>query len=402
MIPGDIVEVRVDKVIMLDMVSVHPEFMNNPPKRPFDVSKVAVIFDHYVPPPTIEIATNVEKIRKLVKTWGVKQFFDYGRGGISHAFAAESGWLLPGRIVINSDSHTIAAGGYNALEKGVGTPELIQVICTGKTWFIVGETNKIMLHGSLKPSIEAKDVFLEMAQKIGDIPNQNVEFGGEGIKTLTIDDRAVISTMCAELGAEFAIFPFDGLLEEYLRDKAESVYKPVYADPDARYKEKYDIELDKIEPLVALPDKVAKNVKSVREVEGTPIDLAVVGSCANGRLNDIAIVAKILDGKRVHPDVKLIVTPATQRIYLEAEKRGYISKIIQAGGLVTNSTCGACFGGHMGVAGTGQTVITSTTRNFKGRMGSPEAKIYIGSSATVAASALYGVITDPRKVLGYE
>ena len=397
--PGDIVKVSVDKTIMLDIAGMHPELIKNPPKRVFDPRKVAIIFDHFVPAPTTEIAEGTSKIAGLAAKWGIDDFYGYGRGGISHTLAAEKGWLLPGRIIANTDSHTIATGAYNSIGRGLGMPELMQVLCTGQTWFIVGETNRVNLFGTLAVGVEAKDIFLTLANQIGDIPNQNIEFGGDGIRNLTIDERAVVSTMCAELSAEFAAFPYDNVLETYVKDRAESTFHPVYPDTDADYVRQFDVDLNCLEPMVALPDSVSRNARNVREVEGIHIDQATIGSCANGRLSDLEVASRILEGRKVSRDTRLIVTPSTQHIYLEAERLGYIRKIAEAGGLVTNSTCGSCFGGHMGLLGLGENGITSTTRNFKGRMGSRDAKIYMASSATVAASAVEGKITDPRKYL---
>jgi 3-isopropylmalate/(R)-2-methylmalate dehydratase large subunit len=397
--PGDIVNVKVDKVIMLDIAGLHPELLNNPPKKPFDRDKVAMIFDHFVPAPNVEVASGVSKLRKLAKRWDIGNFFDYGRGGISHTFAAESGWFLPGRIVANTDSHSIAAGAYNMLSRGLGTPELMQVICTGKTWYIVGETIKVNLTGRMNGATEAKDVFLRMAGEMGDIPNTNIEFGGSGIGSLSVDQRAVISTMCAELSADFAVFPYDNVLASYLDGRSEAPYTPVAADKDETYASTIDFDMSEIRPMVAMPDHVAGNTKPAADVQGSRIDQATIGSCANGRLDDLASAARILKGRRVAKDVRLIVTPATQSIFLQADRLGYLRTIAEAGGVVTNPTCGACMGGHMGLLGEGDIAITSTTRNFKGRMGSRDARIYMASSATVAASAVNGYITDPGDML---
>ena len=397
--PGDIVKTRVDKAIMLDIAGLHPELLRNPPRNVFDPDKVAIIFDHFVPAPTTEVAEGTAKIRKLVSKWGIRDFYGYGSGGISHALAAEKGWLLPGRIIANTDSHTIATGAYNSIGRGLGMPELMQVLCTGETWFIVGETNRVNLEGKLSTGVEAKDVFLKLANELGDVPNENIEFSGSGIANLSVDQRSVISTMCAELSAEFAAFPFDNVLESYIRGRAESGYAPACPDPDAQYHREVNVEMNGLEPMVALPDSVARNARNVSEMQDTPIDQATIGSCANGRLSDLEIAARILKGRKVNRDSRLIVTPSTQEIYLEAERRGYIRTIMEAGGLVTNSTCGSCFGGHMGLLGPGENGITSTTRNFKGRMGSRDARIFMASSATVAASAIEGKIADPRPYL---
>ncbi len=398
--PGDIVRVKVDLAVLLDMAGLHPEFLKNPPKSVFDPEKVAIVFDHFVPAPTTDVADGNRKIRKLVNRWGVKNFYDYGMGGISHALLAEKGLISPGMIISNTDSHTIAMGTYNSLGRGLGMPELMQVLCTGETWYIVGNTIKINLEGRMSPGTEAKDVFLRMAQDIGNVTDKNIEFHGTGIGSLSIDERAVISTMCAELGAEFAVFPHDDVLKKYLDGQGLSSKGKVDPDTDAVYESEYYIDLSELEPMVALPDFVSRNVKTVSEVGDAHIDQATIGSCANGRLHDLEIAARVLKGKKVNKGTRLIVTPATQEIYRKSLSLGYIRDITEAGGIVTNATCGSCFGGHMGLLGDGEIAITSTTRNFKGRMGSRNARIFMASSATVAASAIEGKIADPRKYLG--
>lgn len=398
--PGDIVKTSVDLAIMLDMAGLHPEFTRNPPKKPFDPEKVAIVFDHLVPAPSVDVASKTQKLRMLAQKWGLTKFHDYGRGGISHTLGAEKGWFRPGLIIANTDSHTIATGAFNSLGRGLGMPELMQVICTGQTWYRLGETHEVNIDGKLKRGVEAKDVFLSLARDLGEIPNDNIEFAGDGIRNLSVDERSVISTMCAEISAEFALFPFDKKLEEYMLSTGATEYKPAVPDKDAQYASLLTLDMSEMEPAVALPGSVVGNVRNVRDVEGKGIDQATIGSCANGRLKDLESAARILKGNKVHRGVRLIVTPSTQNIYIEAERKGYIRTILEAGGVVTNPTCGSCFGGHMGLLGDGETGITSTTRNFKGRMGSRDAEIYLASSATVAASAIEGHLADPRPYLG--
>ncbi len=397
--PGDIVKTSVDLAIMLDMAGLHPEFTRNPPKKPFDPDRIAMVFDHLVPAPTSEIASKTGNLRKLAEKWGLTKFYDYGRGGISHTLGAELGWFQPGNIIANTDSHTIATGAFNCVGRGLGMPELMQVICTGQTWYILGDSHSVSLEGKLGNGVEAKDVFLSLARDLGEIPNQNIEFSGHGISNLSVDDRSVISTMCAEISAEFALFPFDKILEEYLRTRSISGYSPSIADEGAPYASQRNLNMNELEPMVALPDAVVGNVRPAGDIAGAAIDQATIGSCANGRLKDLESAARILKNRKVHSGVRLIVTPSTQQIYLEAERQGFIRIILEAGGVVTNPTCGSCFGGHMGLLGDGETGITSTTRNFKGRMGSRDAAIYLASSATVAASAVAGHVTDPRVYL---
>jgi 3-isopropylmalate/(R)-2-methylmalate dehydratase large subunit len=391
--PGDIVTVKVDRAIIVDMAAVHPEFVNNPPIKPFDPDKVSLVFDHYVPAPNIEIADRVNRLRKLVDRWGIKDFYDVGRGGISHVLGGEKGWFKPGNLIANTDSHTIATGAFNTLGRGLGTPELMNIIATGKTWFSLGETLKINLDNVRKPHTSAKDVFFYMASQIGGVPNKNIEFSGTGMESLNMDERSSISTMCAEVSAEFAVFPEDRILKKYMADIGHSDYMAAAPDPDAEYYDIVDISMDDIEPMVALPDRIINNIKPVSEIGNIHIDVAVVGSCANGRLSDIRDVAEVLRGKKINNNVRFIVTPASKNIYEEALRLGYLNVITEANAIVTNPTCGACLGGHMGVAGNGDTVISSTTRNFKGRMGSSGARIYLASARTVAISATKGYIS---------
>ncbi len=391
--PGDIVTVNVDRAIITDMAALHPEFINNPPLRPFDSDKIAIIFDHFVPPPNIEISNRINKLRKLANLWKIKDFYDSGSSGISHVIAAEKGFLKPGSLIANTDSHTIAVGAFNTIGRGLGTPEIMNIIATGRTWFLVGETIKVNLNGKIKKNASSKDVFFSIAKATGDIPNNNIEFHGDGIKHLAMDQRSSISTMCAELSAEFSVFPYDNVLKSYMDNINVYDYNPIKPDNGTYYYRTYDIDLDETEPMVALPDRIINNIRPVSEMNKTEINVCIIGSCANGRLSDIKDAAEILHNNRVNKNVRLIVTPASTKIYREALKLGYIDEIAGAGGLVTNPTCGACLGGHMGVVGDTDIVISSTTRNFKGRMGSKDAKIYLASAKTVAISAIKGYIS---------
>ncbi len=390
---GDIVTVNVDRTIIVDMAALHPEFIENPPVKPFNPDKISLVFDHYVPAPNIEIANRVNRLRKLVERWGIKDFYDVGRGGISHVLGAEKGWFRPGSLIANTDSHTIATGAFNTLGRGLGTPEIMNIIATGKTWFILGDTVKINLENAIKAGSSAKDVFFYLASRVGDIPNKNIEFSGSGIGSLNMDERSSISTMCAEVSAEFAVFPEDKILKQYMDSRGYSDYSPAAPDSDAEYINEVNIDMKKVEPMVALPDRIINNVKPISEIGKVEIDVAVVGSCANGRLSDLKDVAEVLKNKKIKDNVRFIVTPASKAIYEEALRSGYIDTIMEANAMVTNPTCGACLGGHMGVVGNEDVVISSTTRNFKGRMGAGGAKIYLASARSVAISALNGYIS---------
>ncbi len=394
---GEIVVCRVDRIILLDF-----PFTNGTeplPRRICDPDRVSVIMDHGVPAPSVQDAIGNAKTRKFVRQHGIKSFFDVGNHGIAHQVVLEQGLAVPGQVLACTDSHTCASGALNCAARGLGRMEMLQILCTGQTWYKVCPTVRYVLKGKKAPGVFGKDVFLAIAGKYGDAPNQNQEFGGPGLAQLPFDDRATLSTMAAEVSVEFSTFPADQVAYDYLKGASRGAWNPVEPDRDAQYLDVREIDLEQLEPFVARPDFVPNNTCPVEELSGTPVQQAFIGSCANGKLSDIRVAAEIVRGRRVHPETRLIVTPASQKVYLEAVRSGYVETLVEAGAVVTNSTCGACFGYHMGVVGPGENCITSSTRNFKGRMGSPDSRVYIGSSATVAASALAGCITDPRRYL---
>jgi 3-isopropylmalate/(R)-2-methylmalate dehydratase large subunit len=391
--PGDLAVVDVDIAVMMD-TSFHANSRREILKV-HDPDKVAVIYDHMVPAPDKASAEAQAYGRDFVRRFGIARFHDVGPDqGISHAVVADRGYALPGTVLVCSDSHTCASGAFNCAARGIGAPDLVAAVTTGKSWFRVGETVRYQLSGELRPGVYAKDLFLHLAGNWGHHTNQNVEFGGPGLAALGIDARRTIATMGAELSAEFATFEADERLVSYVRERNPAPFAPVSPDADADFADRRDINLSKIEPLVALPDAVIKNSVPVGEVAGEPIQQAFIGSCANGTLDDLAEAARVVAGHQAAPGVRFLVTPGTQSVYRAALKAGYIAALIEAGAVVTPATCGACFGGHMGVLGPGETCITASTRNFKGRMGDPTARIYMASPATVAASALAGKIAS--------
>jgi len=301
-------------------------------------------------------------------------------------------------VMACSDSHTCSAGALNCVARGLGAPDLLYAITTGKTWFLVGETVRYDLTGRLAEGVSTKDLFLHIAQEYGDHANQNIEFGGPALAHLSIDARRTLTTMGAELSAEFATFEPDDVLIDYIKARNPAPFEPQYPDADAVYARRETISLDRLEPLVALPDKVVRNAVPVDQVAGEKIDQGFIGSCANGTFDDLAEAARVLAGRKVAPGVRLIVTPGSQRIFAAAMRAGHVQTLLDAGAVVTPATCGACFGGHMGVLGPGETCITASTRNFKGRMGDTTARIYMASPATVAASAAAGCIAHPGKI----
>ena len=393
--PGDIVTVEVDMCVMIDLqfATLWIE-----PSRIHDPDKVAVIMDHAVPAPTLKDAAGGPKARKFVADFGIQKFFDVGRHGICHQVIAENGLARPGEVLACTDSHTCAGGAYNTAARGLGPAELYSILCTGSTWFQVAPTVRYELTGQLPPEISGKDVFLYLADSYGDATNQNLEFSGTGLASVPLNDRRTIATQAAEISADFATFGVDELLAEFLAERGVQDYQPAAADPDAEYLDVRTIDLGALQPYVARPGTVSHNGVPVSDIEQRKIDQAFIGSCANGQLDDLRIAAQILRGKTVASGVRLLVTPASQQVYRDAMRLGYLQDIADAGGVVTNSTCGACFGYHMGVVGPGEVCLTSSTRNFTGRMGSTEAEIYMASPATVAASAVAGYITDPRSV----
>jgi 3-isopropylmalate/(R)-2-methylmalate dehydratase large subunit len=392
-VPGEIAVVNVDTCVLTDM-NFLPASWREILKIP-DPAKVVVVLDHLVPANEPLSAQAHRAARQFVERFGIARFHDVGREqGISHVVVADNAYALPGTVMVNPDSHTCGGGAFNCAARGVGLPETLFAVTTGKSWFRVGETIRYEFQGKLRPGVSAKDVFLTIAGTRGAHVNQNVEFGGPGLANLSLNARRTLAIMGTELSAEFVIFEPDEAMLAYVRARNKAPFEPVLPDPDARYKERRALALDTIEPLVALPDSVVSNSVPVAQVAGEKIDQAFIGSCANGTLDDFAVAAKVVAGRRVAKGVRLIVTPGSQAIYREALAAGYVATLAEAGAVVTSATCGACVGGHMGVLGPGEVCITASTRNFKGRMGDPSARIYMASPATVAASALAGRIAS--------
>lgn len=394
--PGDIAVCRPDLVVLLDL----PIAMDGGwyrPRKVFDPDRVALVFDHAVPAPTIRDASGMAEGRRFARDFGIRHFFDVGRHGISHVVAAEHGLMRPGELLVCADSHTCASGALNCAGRGAGIPDTIQAMTRGLIWYPVTPTIRYEFTGELPPHVSGKDVFFHIAQVFGAHSNTSIEFGGPGIAALQMSDRRSMSTMCAELGAEFALFDYDAVTAAYVEGRLDRPATPAHPDSDADYLDVRTIDLADVEPYVILPDAVPRNGARLsafgREIR---IDQAFIGSCANGQIEDLRVAAAIVRGHKVAPGVRFIVTPGSQAIYLQAVREGLVETLVEAGAVVTNSACGACYGNQLGVLAPGEVCITASTRNFKGRMGSTEAAIYLGSPATVAASAVSGVITDPR------
>ncbi|KZS68675.1 3-isopropylmalate dehydratase [Mycobacterium kansasii] len=394
--PGDTVVVDVDMTVLIDLQFAR-EWI--PPNRIHDPEKLAVVMDHAVPAPTVRDAAGGQQARKFVADFGIRRFYDVGRHGISHQVIAENGLARPGEVLACSDSHTCAAGAYNTAARGLGAAEVYSIMCTGQTWYRVAPTIRYEFYGAKPDTVSGKDIFLHIASRYGDAANRNLEYGGSGLASIPIPDRRTIATQGAELSADFSTFEADDVLTSHLQDRGISGYRVAAPDSDADYHDVRPIDLATLEPHVALPGTVSRNCLPVSQVGAQRVDQAFIGSCANGQLEDLEITARVLRGRSIAPGVRLLVTPASQAVYREAMRLGYLQDIADAGAVVTNSTCGACFGYHMGLVGPGEVCITSSTRNFTGRMGSTEARIFMAAPATVAASAVTGYITDPRSLV---
>ena len=394
--PGDLVTVAVDRMVMLDTTFF---FLNQMRREILHVpypDRVVLVFDHEVPAPSIISATAQMAGRAFAAKWGIHRFHDLGRDqGISHVLVSERAHAMPGMLLIGSDSHSLSVGVMNCAARAVTILDLLQAVTTGKTWLIIGETVRYDFVGALGAGVSAMDVFLMMAGRYGSHAGMNIEYGGAGLSALSIESRRTISTMSAELNADFATFEADAILRNHVVTRTDEPFGTVTADPDAHYIARHVIDLAAIETMVALPDQVLGNTVPVGALAGERIQQAFIGSCANGSLTDIRAAAAVVAGRRVAPGVRLIVTPGSPQIYREAMRAGYLETLSEAGAIVTNSTCGACAGGHLGVLGPREACITTSTRNFRGRMGDASARIYMGSPATVAASAVAGSIVHP-------
>ena len=373
-------------------VSIKKTFEKMGGSKVFDPDQLFVALDHNAPPTSAGLANDYKVIRDFVKAQGIARFYDVGEG-ICHQLMVNH--ARPGMIIVGSDSHTCTAGALNSLAIGIDRTETAGLYKRGETWFRVPPSMRIILKGKLGPGVYAKDLSLWIIGKIGaDGANyMSIEYHGEGVATLSISERMTLANLASEMGAKNAVFPADDVLARFL---ANDMRPGVWADPGANYDRDLEIDLAEIFPVVAAPHSV-ENIKAVAEVEGVKIDEAVIGTCTNGRLDDLRVAARALDGKRVSDGVQLYVIPASRAIYLQAIEEGLMTKLMKAGATILASSCGPCLGAGQGIPADGCTVISTANRNFLGRMGNPKASIYLASPATVAISAVSGCITDPRK-----
>ncbi|UAL07227.1 MAG: 3-isopropylmalate dehydratase large subunit [Candidatus Methanogranum gryphiswaldense] len=357
--------------------------------------RMVLIPDHYVPNKDVASAEQAKEMRDFAKKHDIKNYYEVGRGGVCHQLMIEEGFAAPGRLIVGADSHTCTYGGINAFSTGIGSTEAAAAFATGHLWFKVPETIKVELTGKFKENVGGKDLIIKIITDIGvDGANYKVfEFHGPGIANITVSDRLAVSNMAIEAGGKAGIFPCDDLTKEYIKDTVKGKYKSVEADPDAKYCCVLKYDLSKIESMVAFPH-LPSNGHAVKDTD-VKIDQAYLGSCTNGRIEDMRIAAKIVKGKKVHPDVRFLVVPASQRVYRQMLDEGLMQIFLDAGAFISGPTCGACLGGYMGILASGERAVSSTNRNFIGRMGDKDSEVYLAGPQVVAASAIAGKIVTP-------
>lgn len=400
-VPGQIVTVRPDHLLTHDNTSAIVGKITDDLKRYGLVSAdlPIIALDHVIPAADEKTALGHTKVREFVKAFGVKHFFDVGEG-VCHQIVVERGFARPGRLILGSDSHTCMYGALNAFASGIDRTEAAALLLTGETWLKVPETIRIQVLGRFPRGVTAKDFVLRIIGDLGaDGANYRaVEYHGD-LSGLTVDDRLTVANMGIEMGAKLAVFPVDGATKAYLAEHAPGLaYAPVWADPDASYCRSLEYDLSALVPVVAKPHTV-DNVAPISEVKGLPVNQALLGTCTNGRLSDLHEAAALLRGKKIHPAVRMLILPASRDIYREALRDGTLETLVDAGAMVLPPGCGPCLGAHQGLLAPGERCVSTSNRNFRGRMGSRDAEVFLGSPLTVAASALRGVLTDPRDVL---
>ncbi|MEE0035289.1 MAG: 3-isopropylmalate dehydratase large subunit [Coprococcus sp.] len=398
---GQLIEADLDLVLGNDVttpVAIH-EMEKFNKKEVFDKTKIALVMDHFTPNKDIKSAEHCKCVRQFSAANEIKNFFDVGSMGIEHALLPEKGLIVAGETCIGADSHTCTYGALGAFSTGVGSTDMAAGMVTGKAWFKVPSAIKFNIVGEKAPYISGKDVILHIIGMIGvdGALYKSMEFVGDGIKNLTMDDRFTIANMAIEAGAKNGIFPVDELTEEYIKEHSDKPYTKYEADADAEYDEEYTIDLSTLKPTVAFPH-LPENTKTIDEVGDIKIDQVVIGSCTNGRISDMRIAAEIIKGRKVADGVRVIVIPGTQAVYLQCIKEGLMTIFVEAGAVVSTPTCGPCLGGHMGVMAAGERAVSTTNRNFVGRMGHVDSEVYLASPAVAAASAITGKISSPAEL----
>ncbi|MPQ42314.1 3-isopropylmalate dehydratase large subunit [Clostridium tarantellae] len=399
---GQLIEVNLDLVLGNDITTpvAIKEFNKLGDIGVFNKNKIAIVPDHFTPNKDIKSAEQCKEIREFVKRKEIKNFFDIGEMGIEHVIIPEKGLVVSGDVVIGADSHTCTYGALGAFSTGIGSTDMAAGMATGKCWFKVPGAIRFILKNAPKKWVSGKDIILHIIGMIGvdGALYKSIEFIGEGIKYLSMDSRFTITNMAIEAGAKNGIFPVDEKTIEYMKEHSEREYKIYEADEDAIYESTYEIDLSEIRPTIAFPN-LPENTKTIDEVDEIPLDQVVIGSCTNGRIEDLRVAASILRGKKVKKGVRTIIIPGSQKVYLQAMEEGLIKVFIKAGAIVSTPTCGPCLGGHMGILAKKERALSTTNRNFVGRMGHVQSEVYLASPAIAAASAIKGVICAPENVL---
>ncbi len=400
-VAGQLIEAKLDMVLGNDVTS--PVAINEMGKfgkdTVFDKTRISLVMDHFTPNKDIQSAQNCKQVREFAKKHGILHYYDVGKMGIEHALLPEQGIVTCGDCIIGADSHTCTYGALGAFSTGVGSTDMAAGMITGKAWFKVPSAIKVVVTGSKPKYISGKDVILDIIGRIGvdGALYKSLEFTGDGIKNLSMDDRLTIANMAIECGAKNGIFPVDDVTLAYVNGRSLRDYKVYEADDDAEYESVINVDLSALRPTVAFPH-LPENTKTIDEVPEIKIDQVVIGSCTNGRMEDMRTAASIIKGHKVADGVRVIVIPATQQIYLDCINEGLTQIFIEAGAIVSTPTCGPCLGGHMGILAKGEKAVSTSNRNFVGRMGHTESEIYLASPAVAAASAVKGYIADPASL----
>jgi len=400
--PGDLIEVAVDLVLANDITApiAIREFEGLGVPTVFDPDAIVLVADHFTPNKDVASAEQVAIMRTFARDQSISRFYDVGRAGIEHVLLHELGLVIPGDVIVGADSHTCTAGAFGAFATGMGSTDIAVAMATGEAWMRVPETIRIDLHGEPGRWVGGKDLILETIGRLGvdGATYEALEFGGETVDRLSIEARSTMANMAIEAGAKAGLFPADRTTLAYLDGRTARAANELTADEDASYARRLEIDVAAIEPLVALPH-LPSNVRPVRDAGPIPIDQAVIGSCTNGRLDDLRVAAEVLRGRTVHPDVRCIVIPGSQQVQLDAVREGLVDVFLEAGAAVSTPTCGPCLGGHMGVLAAGERAISTTNRNFRGRMGSLDSEVILAGPAVAAASAVAGRLAHPEEVM---
>ena len=400
-VAGQLINAKLDMVLGNDVTS--PVAINEMEKfgidKVFDKTKISLVMDHFTPNKDIQSAQNCKQVREFAKKYDILHYYDVGNMGIEHALLPEQGIVTCGDCIIGADSHTCTYGALGAFSTGVGSTDMAAGMATGMAWFKVPSAIKVVVTGKKNKYVSGKDVVLHLIGEIGvdGALYKSLEFVGDGIKNLSMDDRLTIANMAIECGAKNGIFPVDEVTLEYVNGRSQREYKVFEADEDAEYDSVIEIDLNTLRPTVAFPH-LPENTKTIDEIDEIKIDQVVIGSCTNGRMQDMREAAEILKGKKVAKGVRVIVIPATQQIYLNCIKEGLAEIFVKAGAIVSTPTCGPCLGGHMGILAKGERAVSTSNRNFVGRMGHTESEIYLASPAVAAASAIRGYIANPEEI----